>query len=220
MENIIKFISDGKVFNYFRNNQNGKQPNVSDFFRREKIKVTNYIRKKYQLDLYEAEDCFMEGSIALWRNISDGILTEDNLTGSLSTYLMRCCCNHATHILAKKKRSIPLDSLFKQPKKTEEEDGTQNDDDGGFDREDHFDYEDEKIFILEKIVRELPEPCYTILWNVYFNYHEVELECEDNETIMDVIALMLGMKKTVLKTTKNRCMQKVKNKAISMQNNN
>ena len=213
---FIKYISDHQMLKLFRNDQKKVQSDIDDFFRREQKKVTNYVKDKYKLDNFEAEDCFMQGSIALWRNITEGTLTEENLTSSLSTYLMRCCCNHATHVLAKKKRTIPLDKLFRQPKVDGDGESTQN---GGFAQttsKDFTDYKDEQICLLEKIVRALPEPCNTILWNVYFNYHEVEQECQDKETIMDVIALMLGMKKTVLKTTKNRCMQKVKNKVNSM----
>jgi len=217
MGDYIKLNPDGFIFKYFRNNKKQVQSDIINYFQNEREKVTNYIKGKYKLDRDDAEDCFMQGSIALWRNITEGTLTEENLTSSLSSYLMRCCCNHATHILVKKKRTIPLDTLFKQPRIAEDGNNLQNDAPTKHTVDNEFkDYKDEQINILEKIIRNLPEPCNTILWNVYFNYHEIEQECQNKETIMDVIALMLGMKKTVLKTTKNRCMQKVKNKVNSM----
>lgn len=216
MGDYVKLITDNFILKYLRNERSSKKSDIDKYFQNERAKVTKYIMKKYKLDLDDAEDCFAQGSIALWRNVSEGKLTSDNLTGSLSTYLMRCCCNHATHLIVKKKRIIPFDKIFKQSQSSEDSNDFQNSIPKNYEKKGFVDYKDEQICILEDIIRGLPEPCNTILWNVYYNYHEVEQECRDNETIMDVIAIMLGMKKTVLKTTKNRCMQKVKNKVNSM----
>lgn len=208
--------SEDLVIGYLRNDQNRMQSNIANYFRNEEDKITRYLQGKYRLNSEDAKDCFMQGSIALWRNIKEGVLTTENLTSSLSTYLTRCCCNHATHILEKKKREVPIDRLLNLPKTSEYGFNNRNDDFKSNNKNEFMDYKDEQIQIIEKIIRTLPEPCNTVLWNVYFNYHEIEKECQDKESIMDIIALMIGMKKTVLKTTKNRCMQKVKDKVKTM----
>lgn len=201
---------------------------INTFFREEQEKVMYYLKGKFSLSDSEAWDCYIEGCKAVWVNITNGKLTEDNLTCSLSTYLTRCCINHALKLIdKKKKRKEDLNDPFDIERRGGEGYVDDNDFGGGnigegeIDEEDITDINpdddiDKLISILEKIILNLPEPCRTILWNVYYNYHEVQQECQEKETIMDVIALMLGMKKTVLKTTKNRCMNKVKDKVKTM----
>ncbi len=200
---------------------------LDKFFDEEQDKVIRHIVGTYKLREAEAKDCFQEGCIALWKNIKEGKLTRENLAVSFSAYFMRCCCNHATHILEKKKKEIPYNPFNPFHDKTPNE-GTDayNSNDERIGRlkktienpsKPHstnpvYLSKDERIELLENIVRNLPEPCNTILWNVYYNYHEIKEQCQGKETIMDVIALILGMKKSVLSTTKNRCMKKLKDK--------
>ena len=200
------------VFDYFQNNQNTCRKDTIKFFKDERRKITGYIIKTYHLDMDNAEDCFLQGCSVLWRNITEGVLTPQNMTSCLSTYLTRCCCNHATHILRKNIQEPLLDDVF-----VEKEPGENDDNDKEVQVSNDFtDIKDIRIRVLEKVITNLPEPCNTILWNVYYNYHEIERKCKNKETIMDVIAQMLGINKTVLKVKKNRCMQKVKNKVNSM----
>lgn len=186
------------------------ESDLETFFRNEREKVLRCLKGRYRLDDSNAWICYSDGCDAVRRNIVDGKLNEDNLTCSLSTYLMSCCRHHALKMLAKKKGEKPFE-LFEGILSGggEGDIGEEDIRDGDYD-------DDEMINVLEKIIRNLPEPCNTILWNVYYNYHEIKQECQENETIMDVIALMLGMKKTVLKTTKNRCLNKVKEKVKTM----
>ena len=194
MAEIIEFIPNG---------------DVHKFFHSEKGKVIHYIIYQYGLNKGEAEDCFQEGSIAVWKNIKEGKLTHDNLTGSLSTYLMRCCCNHATHIIEKSSKLI-VDDVFLSTLRLDN--SSQNN------CEDQIKIEDEQLDLLCETIKNLPEPCYTILWNVYFNYHEVEKTLNDQETIMDAIAKMIGYTKTSLKSKKSQCMNKLKTKINSLLN--
>lgn len=177
--------------------------NLTRFFQQEHPKVIRYISYNYHLSADDAEDCFQEGSVALWQNVRNHKLTKENLTCSLSTYLMRCCCNHATHLSEKQTRMVSGDDFFPPM------------DDEPYQE---MPVEDERLLLLEKIVAKLPEPCHTILWNVYFNYREVMEQAQNDETLMDVIAVILGMNKDTLKTTKNRCMAKLKDRTKTLLN--
>ncbi len=179
MATIVELVPEGNVEKFFKTNR--------------PIIILDLI-KSYGLSREEAEDCFQEGCIALFRQVQEGKLSADNLTARLSSYLNRCCRNHATHILQKAGRNTP----------DLPENGLENF--GGLTEDDEA-YMEKKELIeqLEPIVKDLPEPCNTILWSIYYDHYK------DRD-----IAEMLGKSSSVFKVTKNRCMQKLKRRVNSL----
>lgn len=179
MASIVELIPGGDVNRFFKTNR--------------PIIILDLI-KSYGLSRTEAEDCFQEGSLALFKNIQEGKITADSLTASLSSYLNRCCRNHATHILQKAGRSTP-----ELP-----ENGLENI--GGSTENGETDLaKKELIEQLEPIVKDLPEPCNTILWSIYYDHYK------DKQ-----IADMLGRSSNSFKVTKNRCMEKLRTRVNSL----
>lgn len=167
---------------------------VNKFFKTNRPIIILDLMKSYGLSREEAEDSFQEGSMALFRQVQEGKLSSENLTARLSSYLNRCCRNHATHILQKSGRKTP----------DLPENGLEN-----FGESTESDTENiarkELIEKLEPIVKDLPEPCNTILWSIYYDHYKDS-----------VVAQMLGRSANTFKVTKNRCMQKLKTRMNSI----
>lgn len=171
------------------------------FFNSERPKIIRYLTVRYNLEDQEAEDCFQDGCVAVWKNIQTGRLTEDNLTCSLSTYLTRCCCNHATHLLEKKS----MNSRFETHEFQINEDGEIL---GSSEQEEFSDDQEYLLRLLENVVQSLPKPCDDVLWGVYRN----GLSNKD-------LAVLLGYQSDrVVITTRSRCMKKLKERMYSLVN--
>ena len=182
--------------------KNNFMPAIDDlgkFFGDERPKVVKYLLAqygKYGFDQDDADDCFQEGCMAVWRNIQDGKLTEENLTCSLSTYLTTCCRNHATHSLKKMVSIETFEGII--------------DEEGNLTRDVPAEPDDtpkeEIVEILIEVVADLPEPCDKVLWGFY----------RDNLS-MDAMAQMLGYSNAdTMKTTKSRCMKKLKERMLNI----
>lgn len=179
MATIVELVPGGDVNRFFKTNR--------------PIIILDLI-KSYGLSRAEAEDCFQEGSMALFKNIQEGKITAENLSASLSSYLNRCCRNHATHILQKSGRSTPDLS----------ENGLENI--GGSTENSEMDLSrKELIEQIEPIVKDLPEPCNTILWSIYYDHYK------DSQ-----IADMLGRSSASFRVTKSRCMDKLRTRVNSL----
>lgn len=171
------------------------------YFNSERPKIIRYLAARYSLEEKEAEDCFQEGCLAVWKNIQSGRLTEDNLTCSLSTYLTRCCSNHATHLLEKKS----MNSQFETREFQINEDGEVV---GSSDTEELSDDQEHLLRLLESVVQSLPKPCDDVLWGVYRN----GLSNKD-------LAVMLDYQSDcVVITTRSRCLKKLKERMYSLVN--
>lgn len=167
---------------------------VNKFFKTNRPIIILDLMKSYGLSREEAEDCFQEGSLALFRQVQEGKLTSENLTARLSSYLNRCCRNHATHILQKSGRKtpdLPENGLENFGESTEGDEVNIA--------------KKELIEQLEPIVKVLPEPCNTILWSIYYDHYKDS-----------VVAEMLGMPSGSFRVTKNRCMKKLKTRVNSI----
>lgn len=168
---------------------------VNKFFETTRPIIILDLIKSYGLKQEEAEDCFQEGSIALFKNIQEGLLTSENLTVRLSSYLNRCCRNHATHILQASGRNVP------------------DIPDNGLENFGESTEADEKnlarkmlIEKLGEIIMDLPEPCNTILWAVYYEHYKVGTVAE----------MLNASSMNVFKVQKNRCMNKLKKRVNSI----
>ena len=171
--------------------------NVEKFFKTNRPVIILDLIKSYGLTREEAEDCFQEGSIALFKQVQEGKLTPENLTARLSSYLNRCCRNYATHTLQKAGRSAP--SL------SDDEHGLakfMNSSDGEV--KNTMAYE-ELLQKMEEVVKDLPEPCNTILWSTYYDFYEDK-----------VLAEMLNYTLASFRVTKSRCTKKLETRMNSI----
>jgi len=168
--------------------------NVEKFFKTNRPIIILDLMKSYGLTREEAEDSFQEGCYALYKSIQEGRLTSENLIVRLSSYLNRCCRNHATHILQKTGRKVPHIP----------DDGS--DHFGSSTEEDENNIIKKKLIeMLELIILDLPEPCNTILWKVYYEHQPAAL-----------VAEMLNRSTSVFKVSKNRCMNKLRKRCNSI----
>ncbi|MCQ2255670.1 MAG: sigma-70 family RNA polymerase sigma factor [Bacteroidaceae bacterium] len=167
---------------------------VNKFFRTNRPIIILDLMKSYGLTREEAEDSFQEGSIALFRQVQEGKLSSENLTARLSSYLNRCCRNHATHILQKSGRKAP-----ELPENGLENFGGATDDDEA--------NLAKKMLIeqLEIVIPNLPEPCNTILWKVCYEHFDDH-----------VVAEMLNRPITSFRVTKSKCIKKLKMRINSL----
>lgn len=167
---------------------------VNKFFKTNRPIIILDLMKSYGLSREEAEDSFQEGCIALFKQVQEGKLTSENLTARLSSYLNRCCRNHATHILQKSGRKtpdLPENGLenFGESTEGDEVDKARK----------------ELIELMEPVVKDLPEPCNTILWSIYYDHYKDS-----------AVAEMLGKSSASFKVTKSRCMQKLRTRMNSI----
>lgn len=168
--------------------------NVEKFFRDVRPIIIIDLMKRYGLIREDAEECFSEGCYALMKNVKDGKLTPENLTVRLSTYLETCCRHHATHILMKKGKQAPMpegDSMEKMFGTTDDSDMTIA--------------QKRLVEMVGEIIKDLPEPCNTILWSIYYEHYKA-----------GTVAKMLNTKDTVFKVQKNRCMNKLRKRCNSL----
>lgn len=169
--------------------------NVEKFFRTNRPVIILDLIKSYGLTREEAEDCFQEGSIALFKQVQEGKLTPENLTARLSSYLNRCCRNYATHILQKAGRNAP---------DLPDEHGLAKFMDSSSEGKNNKAYE-ELLLKMEEVVKDLPEPCNTILWSTYYDFYEDK-----------VLAEMLNYTLASFRVTKSRCTKKLKTRMNSI----
>lgn len=135
----------------------------------------------------DIEEAYDDAIMALNDNVETGKLTE--LTCSLQTYINHIGKNKVIDSLRKKKISTVSYSDSENDWYSKAQEVVES-----------CDEEDEKLLIVLKIVEAMTEPCKTILF--YF-YHL--------EYSMKLIAEKMGLKDSdSAKTSKNRCMKKLK----------
>ena len=162
------------------------QAKVRIFLDNMRPKVISLLRNKYGLREADAADCFQEGSIAMWQNFKDGKITLDTVR-SLDSYLFRCCCNHATKVIRAQK-NIDIVDDFAQFDGVYEEQTEQ------------YKEKEREITILESLVKQMAEPCHTLIWGHYRHKYTME-------QMADMLNFRNG---DVAKARKNQCMKKLK----------
>lgn len=172
---------------------------LNQFLKEERPKVVAYLRKNFSLSDFDIDDIYQEASIALYTNISENKLKV--LTGSLATYFLRICINHALTFCTKKKKVVPminesnlshngfsderLDELFSLTTADETEE-----------------YRQKMESIVDQIVESLPETCKNIFGGYYW-------QCLTTK----VIAEMFGYANAnTVKAQKYKCVDKFKKK--------
>lgn len=159
---------------------------LNNFFEQERKRNVVYIQGRYNLSHEDAEDIYQDSCLALFKNIQDGKLV--SLSAKLSTYFTQIC---VFQTLKKIRDDRPADSL----------------DNGQYDSEkvDELLGLDGGVSIsqqqkMEAIVKSLPEPCNTILWEFYY----------ENRSMTEIAPLIGYNGPDSVKAKKSRCMGRLK----------
>lgn len=172
---------------------------LNQFLKEERPKVIAYLRKNFSLSDFDIDDIYQEASIALYLNISENKLKV--LTGSLATYFLRICINHALTFCTKKKKVVPminesnlshngfsderLEELFSLTTADETEE-----------------YRQKMESIVDRIVESLPETCKNIFGGYYW-------QCLTTKVIADMFGYANS---NTVKAQKYKCVDKFKKK--------
>lgn len=161
---------------------------INDFIEKERKKALCFLERNYSLDEEDAKDVFQDSSLALFQNIKNGKLV--SLTSTLSSYFMQICINQALKKLRGNDKNIRLEDDFNEQKINEllsfgEENITSRQKD-----------------VMRDLVQNLPKPCDDILWYFY----------GDNLSLQTIADLLNYNNANSVKTTKSRCLGKLKEK--------
>lgn len=147
---------------------------------------------------WEFEDIYAEGLIMLMEHIKQGRLNEENCT-NLSGYVYMICKHIALKKYHQAQKNCPYDQTAFMQKAS----------DKSFDP-DEMAQDDEMVKeFLDRVFSEMPDKCRGLLKRFYWE-----------RMSMDEIAPLLGLRNAdATKTTKNRCMNKFKELAKMMLEN-
>ena len=198
--------------------------NLWSLMQENKDKIVSYLRKRYspipkQLNenyyesttrtnsvdysLHEAdfEDIVYDAMITTFENKEKGKLKIELLKCELSTYLTRVCIYKANEKLRKNKRFADYRKASINENATGKVNGSiikQADKILGYCQEGEYIQKETQSTVCE-IVRNLPEPCKTILWGFYWDNLSLKELADNNEKIKNA-----GSAKVI----KHRCMEK------------
>ncbi len=174
-----------------------KEVDINTFLRKERSKVISYLERNFSLSGPEdADDIFQNSSIAFFKNIKEGKLV--TLTSTLSTYFLQICINQAKKTYHRNKKVVNFDP-DKDIKQENEFDDAKITELLQF-GEDNI--TDEQKNMMRDLVQNLPKPCDDILWYYY----------GDNLDMQTIADLLEYKNSTTVKSTKHRCMSKLKEK--------
>lgn len=169
-----------------------KDLDLNEFFRSEERKAERYIKKHFSFPTETIQDIFQDSAATLIENITSGKLKE--LTSTLSTYFISICWRKAMETSRDRgNKTIPMEAHEKDFDESRIN-TLISDDDKTFSEEDY-----NKMI---EIVKDLPEPCDSILWYFY----------KDNKSMNDIAVILGYSGADVAKTTKSRCLSKLKNR--------
>ena len=169
---------------------------LNDFASKQWEKTLAFLQGHYSLSHPDCEDVFQEAFITLHKNIIDGKLA--NMTASLSTYFNSICRNKAFELLRKSGKTINIIDEYPNVAKDESEDER-------IDRllaleDDDEQVEHRKSAIVLQIVKDLPEPCESLLWGFY----------RDGFSMKTLASMLNYSSESSVKVTKHRCCDKFK----------
>lgn len=182
-----------------------RQTLLNDFARKQRDKTIAFLRKSYSLSEDDCEDIFQDSFIILYNNIKEGKL--DNLTSSISTYLMAICKNKAMELLRNRGKYISVSVNFSDGNNitfsNEKVDTIL-----ALDTDESATVE-EKEALVRKIVHNLPSPCDELLWGFY----------RDGLPMKDLANKFNYASENAVKVTKHRCCEKFRRKFNEILNN-
>lgn len=160
---------------------------ISSFYRSYRFMFTSHFMSKYRKDEDYVSDLFQDSCITIWSNITNKKLTPDNLTSSLSTYLISV--GRFTMMAKDRKYKEIIDDNEIQKLQFVEDD--ENELRNKIEREEY----------VSKVVREMKSPCSELLTAFYWDkLSGVEIAEKLNYSGADSVS-----------TQKYKCIQKLKN---------
>ncbi len=174
---------ESRELELFKRLSAGEESAVLSLYDDYRTEFMHWCMKNYSTDEEGAADLFQDTVIAFYYNIRNGQL--DELSSSLKTYLFAIGKNLALKKLRKESRMVVNDEVLELT--------------GAMVDHDFFEDSDKKRVVAE-LMKELGEPCRTILKLFYFDKFS-----------MDSIAERLGYKNEhVVKSQKLRCFNNLK----------
>lgn len=159
-------------------------------------KTIAFLQGQFSLSRPDCEDVFQEAFIILHQNNMDGKLAD--MTASLATYFNSICRNKAFELMRKNHTTINIIDEYPDATKDEFEDER-------IDRllaleEDDEQIERRKSALVRQIVKNLPEPCNSLLWGFY----------RDGFSMKTLASMLNYGSESSVKVTKHRCCEKFK----------
>ena len=159
-------------------------------------KTIAFLQGQFSLSRPDCEDVFQEAFIILHQNNMDGKLVD--MTASLATYFNSICRNKAFELLRQNGKTLNIVDEYPDATKDEFEDER-------IDRllaleEDDEQIERKKSALVRQIVKNLPEPCNSLLWGFY----------RDGFSMKTLASMLNYGSESSVKVTKHRCCEKFK----------
>lgn len=178
------------------------QQKLNDFAKKQWDKTLAFLQGHFLLSRPDCEDIFQDAFIVLHQNILDGKLSD--MTASLSTYFNGICRNKAMELMRKGGKELLIVDEYPETTKDETES----------DRIDRLlaledadeDIERRKSALVHQIVKNLPEPCDSLLWGFY----------RDGFSMKTLASMLSYGSENSVKVTKHRCCDKFKKKFTEM----
>ncbi|WP_020530459.1 RNA polymerase sigma factor [Flexithrix dorotheae] len=148
------------------------------------------LRKFNKLTREDAEDIFSESMVALYENITNGRLNEENLSSTLKTYLFQIGINKTLAFVKKDNRFNDIKIEISKSSET------------FYDEEnEHFENETEQKFkIVETCLTDLGNPCKRLL----------ELHYYHKKRMIEIAELLNYKNADVAKNQKAKCMKRLR----------
>ena len=172
------------------------QSRLNKFASEQWEKTLAFLQGHYSLSRPDCEDIFQEAFLILHNNIVEGKLV--NLTASLATYFNGICRNKAYEYLRNAGKELNIVDEYPETTKDEFEDER-------IDRilaleDDSEQVEMRKSALVRQIVKNLPEPCNSLLWGFY----------RDGFSMKTLASMLNYSSESSVKVTKHRCCDKFK----------
>lgn len=175
---------------------------LNDFASKQWEKTLAFLQGHFSLSRPDCEDIFQEAFIVLYQNIVEGQLKE--MTASLSTYFNGICRNKAFEHMRRSGKKLLIVDEYPETTKDEYEDDR-------IDRLLALDEADESIekrksALVRQIVKNMSEPCYSLLWGFY----------RDGFSMKTLASMLNYGSESSVKVTKHRCCDKFKKRYEEM----
>lgn len=167
-------------------------------------KTLAYLSSNFSMSIDDCQDVFQESSIILYQQAVEGKL--DNIKSSLYTYFVGICKNKAYENIRKNSKIVNLSFDI----------GTKEEDLNMIRVnniltiiEDNEVRRKEKQNQVQKVVADLPSPCYELLWGFY----------RDSLSIKELTKMFNYSNENTLKVTKHRCCEKFRKRYNELKSN-
>ena len=169
---------------------------LNTFARKQWDKTLAYLQGQFSLSRPDCEDIFQEAFIIMHQNIMDGKLVD--MTASLATYFNSICRNKAYELMRRCGKELFI--VDEYPETTKDEFEYERIDRLLALEDDDEQIERRKSALVRQIVKNLPEPCNSLLWGFY----------RDGFSMKTLASMLNYGSESSVKVTKHRCCDKFK----------